>query len=144
MAPRSLCLKSSVGYPMDIPKPSKTRKVVEGLNVYIYFLWISKNPPKLGRFKVPHSRLCAIWDASARAVGCKDPTIRIFTDFAEESHRDRPKHWKAKCLKFIPKPINHKVNQTNTTPRLLYLFFHFNRLQHKLTTVNWGNFRHRG
>ena len=128
----------SYGYP-------KTLQNAEGCGrfkcLYI-FLWISKNP--LGRFKEPHSRLCAIWDASARAVGCKDPTIRIFTDFAEESHRDRPKHWKAKCLKFIPKPINHKVNQTNTTPRLLYLFFHFNRLQHKLTTVNWGNFRHRG
>ena len=25
-----------------------------------------------------------------------------------------------KCLKFIPQPINPKVNQTNQTPRLLY------------------------
>ena len=29
---------------------------------------------------------------------------------AVESHRDQPKHWKAKCLKFIPQPIDHKVN----------------------------------
>ena len=71
-------------------------------------------------------------NASARAVGCKDPTIRIYTNFAEESHRDRPKHWKAKCLKFIPQPINPKVNQTNQTPRHFTYFFIL--IQHKPTS----------